>query len=352
MNVTLWRDDVTLQRHVSAAEQRHDVRSRLFLRIEEDGVSGFGEVAPQPFALNGDPSVDEVLEELREVAVPQLLAVLARENEPPSWTRVARFAGARPASPFAVALLEMALLDRELRASKLDAVSLWPRRFDTPTQSTVSLIDNKGPWEIETDVRRVRVKTAPGPLAHGVLDQLGRLEVPILLDFNCSASNDAQVLEQVERISSLVVIAAVEQPYAAGNIIDHATLAEQLSVPISLDEGVRKQRDLEQIHRYHAAQMVCIKPARVGGLAHARSLCEKATALGLRPYFGGFFESPYARHVHRLLANHCIEEPSDIGVVATQGISAARELSAAQGGFGVVPSPEVLQRARVIATWP
>ena len=58
MKLTLWRDEAVLRRPVVAAHQSHGVRSRLFLRIEHDGVIGFGEVAPQPTALHGDPGVD------------------------------------------------------------------------------------------------------------------------------------------------------------------------------------------------------------------------------------------------------------------------------------------------------
>jgi len=84
-----------------------------------------------------------------------------------------------------------------------------------------------------------------------------------------------------------VTIDAVEQPYAPGNVIDHATLAEQLSVPLSLDEGVRSPRDLEQIVRYSAAKIVCLKPPRVGGLANTRTMAQRAAALGLEPYVAG-----------------------------------------------------------------
>ena len=85
-----------------------------------------------------------------------------------------------------------------------------------------------------------------------------------------------------------------------------------------MDEGVRTLRDLSQIVRYEAAAMLCVKPARVGGLANARMLVAKAQRAGLRVYLGGFFESPYARRVNRTLANSCISEPSDLDDVAVR----------------------------------
>jgi O-succinylbenzoate synthase len=348
---TLWRDEVSLLRPISAAAQRHDVRTRLYLGIEHDGVTGFGEIAPQPSALNGDPSVEEVLEELDRVTMPQLIEVVTREDAVPSWTRLARFAGSRAASSFSVALIEMALLDRELHLRGDVISSLWSENFETPSQTTVSLLDAEE-WLVTSDVARVRVKTTPAPVSNRALDQLSELSVPVLLDFNCSATSDEQVLEQVAQISRVARISAVEQPYASGNVIDHATLVEQLSVPLSLDEGVRSPRDLEQIVRYGAAKIVCLKPPRVGGLANTRTMALRAVSLGLEPYMGGFFESAYARRVHRLLAHDCIAQASDVTTVAVQRDGQCEELENVTGGFEVAPSAALLSAAQVISTWP
>jgi o-succinylbenzoate synthase len=345
VNVTLWRDDVVLSRPVAAAHQRHDVRTRLYLRVESNGVEGFGEVAPQPFALNGDPGVSDVVAELRAFVLPQIAASHQREGEVPSWTRLARFAGSRAASPFAVALVEMALFDRELRASEDDVARLWPERFDTPTTSTVSLLDDDTPWVVDAEAARLRVKTAPGPLSALGRERLAGVNRPVLLDFNCSATNLADVLDQLADVSSLVRVDAVEQPFAPGNVVQHAELAGATEVAVSLDEGVRSRRDLEQIVRYGAASMVCVKPARVGGVANARTLVERARELGLRPYLGGFFESGLARGVHRRLARHCVEEPSDVGPVAARGVAECVEVPS---GLGLAPSAAVLARSTVL----
>jgi O-succinylbenzoate synthase len=350
MKLTLWRDDVEILHPVAAARQRHDVRSRLFLRLEHGAVEGFAEIAPQPFALNGDPGIAEVIQELDGVVLLQIQGAFEREGSLPSWTRIARFAGSRAASLPAAALVEMAFLDRELRADDTSVLSLWPRNFATPVQATVSALDEE-PWHVPFGVARVRVKTSPGPLSAWALERLRELSVPVLLDFNCSATNDEDVFYQVRQIGDSAVLAAVEQPFAAGNVVDHARLAEQMDVPVSLDEGVRTVRDLAQIERYHAARLVCIKPARVGGYANARTMVERAKQLGLRPYIGGFFESPFARHVNRLLCEHCVEEPSDIGVVQTMRGESATQLRTVAGGFGVAPNEELLKKAVLIASF-
>jgi L-alanine-DL-glutamate epimerase-like enolase superfamily enzyme len=347
MNANLWRQDTEFRFPVTAAEQRHDVRSRLFLRIESDDVAGFGESAPQPVELNGDAGILDVLDEIRIFLLPQLRQIIEREGALPSWTRVARFAGSRAASNPAVALVEMALLDRELRCGGTRVDTLWPPRYETPLQSTVSLLDNDE-WLVSPGVARVRVKTSSQRPSASSLARLSTLNVPILLDFNCGAENDAQVLEQVRIVSDVADLACVEQPYAVGNVVDTARLAEQLGVPVSLDEGVRSVRDLAQIVRYHAAQIVCVKPARVGGLANARTIIDEARGTGLRPYLGGFFESPFGRYVNAQLAHHCVDEPSDLSAVHVVLNGYERETDEVANGFGVAPSAAMLAASTAV----
>jgi O-succinylbenzoate synthase len=340
MNVTLFCQVVTLKRPLRASLETHEERTRLYLRVEHDAYEGFGEVAPQPRALNGDPGVDEVLDALGR-AVHRLEDVVEREGEPPHWSRVARLGAETSDDNVAYALIEMALLDRELRRDARPITDLWTPLEVTPLQQTVSALD-EATWELCEEATRVRVKCAPGALSAVARENLRHVQVPVLLDFNCSANNDAEVLELVSEVSDLARVDAVEQPFAVGNVVDHARLAKRLEVGLSLDEGVRSVRDLAQIARYGAATMVCVKPARVGGLANARTVIGRAKELGLRVYLGGFFESPYARQVNRALANSCVREPSDLGEV---GVNAYEEPATTSSSFGVEPSVLVLAEA-------
>jgi O-succinylbenzoate synthase len=347
MKVTLRRQDTEIRFPVRSAGERHAKRSRLFLEVECDGVTGYGEIAPQPQELNGDAAIADVIDEVRIFVVPQLQQILEREGDLPSWTRVARFAGSRAASNPAVAVLEMALLDRELRVAHATIDSLWPARFDTPRQTTVSLIDDAA-WSVDAHAARVRAKISGAPLSSSALRRLSELSAPVLLDYNCSAQSDVEVIEQVRIIRDVAHVVAVEQPYAVGNVVDTARLAERLDVALSVDEGVRSVRDLAQLVRYRAAEIICVKPARVGGLANARTIIVEARESGLRPYLGGFFESPYARSVHRSLAQSCVDEPSDLGPVDVVGEGSSREVDPVADGFGVSPSAEMLEHAAVL----
>ncbi len=217
---------------------------------------------------------------------------------------------------------------------------------------TTSVLDNEhfsGRHSCDTR-RRVRVKIAPGPLSTGVVDQLQSIEAPLLLDYNCSVHRDEDVLEQLDVIRDVANVIAVEQPYQVGNLVDHARLRGRLDVGLSLDESVRSTRDLTHILQYDAATMLCVKPARVGGFANARTIVERARDEGLVVYIGGFFDGPYARAIHREFARSFVDEPSDIAV---RSVTGASELDARSGGlsgtpFELEPTRESLERATVL----
>ncbi len=366
--MTLWREDVQMAHPVLGAAQRHERRSRLLVRVEDEGVVGWGEVSPQPQAVNGDPGLDDVVTELEAFVIPQTMDIAGREGELPRWSRLHLLAGSRRASAPAVALIEMALLDREVRRGTVHLDDLWPSRFATPSQATVSALDEATEWRVDPAVARVRVKCGPRPLEPWALARAAALDQPILLDYNASADSDETVLAHAAALGRVATVDVVEQPFAPGNLVDPARLAARLGVALGValgvDEGVRSVRDLELVVRYRAAQVVCVKPARVGGVANARTMILWAREHGLRAYLGGFFESSLARTVHRRLAESCVSEPSDLGHVVVRGaLDGARDARTgigddAQGGgdldgaMGVAPSPARLARARVLGSWP
>ena len=158
MRVSLWVSESSLSRPVTSAAQRHGVRTRLYLEIEHEGVVGYGEVTPQPTTINGDPGVALVTDELVGVVVPRLLDIVRREGALPEWSRASALVAGRDSAHFAASVVEMALVDHELRRRGEELASWWPPRWDTPAQATVSLLDDEE-WET-AGATRVRVKTA------------------------------------------------------------------------------------------------------------------------------------------------------------------------------------------------
>ena len=333
MRFELFTFQTELDAPIDAVSQRHAQRDHLLLRVTHEGVVGFGEVSPQPHRLNGDPSLDEVVAQLTDVLLPSFVAAVSREGDVPHWSRVTRFQGSGAGANFAAAILEMAVLDWQLQRDGEALQSLWPSVHPPAIMRTVDVA-----WRgsLSEDVARLRVKVGAVALNASFIDHLSACQVPVILDYNCAGPSTDEIRGLLRQLDGLVDVVAVEQPFAAGNVVEHALLAKELPVPLSLDEGVRSRRDVEHIAQYGAASMVCLKPARLGGYSVTRAVAARALELGLRPYIGGFFESPLARTVNRQVAAATVSEPSDVGVVERRGESGLWRTTA----FGVGVAPE------------
>jgi L-Ala-D/L-Glu epimerase / N-acetyl-D-glutamate racemase len=124
-------------------------------------------------------------------------------------------------------------------------------------------------------VRRVREAIGPGPL--------------LRLDANQGWSRR----DAVTAIRALedCDIELVEQPVAAADLEGMAWVTDRVGTPILADESVYGVRDLVNVIRHGAADMVNVKLAKCGGLAPARTLLELARAHGIRTIVGSMMES-------------------------------------------------------------
>ena len=333
MQFQLSRFQRQLSNSIPASGEVHSQRTHLLLEVRHEGVRGFGEISPQPQSLNGDPGCDDVEVELT-LLLNAVVAACEREGAMPHWSRISRFQGSRAASAPAALLIEMALLDWHLRREGRALATEWPAQFETGAMETRSALSND--WAPITDhAVQLRVKLERAPLTAVVVDRLHEINLPVLLDYNCAAPTTEEVQSHLSSLVGVAVV-AVEQPYAPGNVVEHALLAQAIGVPVSLDEGVRSRRDLDHIARYGAASMVCLKPARLGGYSVARSCAEHARGLGLTPYIGGFFEDVLGRSVNRTLARASVAAPSDVAGPTFVGL---QDWRADETGLGWVPGP-------------
>jgi len=339
VRLEVFHHTASLATPIEASQQRHETRSYLYAALTLEGVTGWGEVSPQPFPLNGDPGVDDVITEINEQLLPLFQSVITREGALPQWSRLAQFTSATPASRVATTLLEMAALDWSLRREGRSLDSLWPAQFETPLLRTASAYSSD--WTTFDGANHLRLKIAHDPIPVETLEALTTLAIDVVLDYNCAEPTRDTMAGHLRQLRDVTAVRAIEQPFAAGNLVDHALLRANVDVPISIDEGVRHRRDLDHIVQYEAADIVCIKPARVGGYSMARSLVTHALAKGLRPYIGGFFESPLARQVNRTLAYHHVVEPSDC---APPVFAAPGEWTTDGLGIGVFPHQSLQSR--------
>jgi o-succinylbenzoate synthase len=113
--------------------------------------------------------------------------------------------------------------------------------------------------------------------------------VRLRLDANCSWTHSMAV----ERLDALAPydIEYVEQPLAAGDLEGHADLRRECGVPIALDESVDSDESAAAALAAGAADVLVIKPARVGGPGVLREIAARAAAAGVQVVVSTFFET-------------------------------------------------------------
>jgi O-succinylbenzoate synthase len=155
--------------------------------------------------------------------------------------------------------------------------------------------------------RHVKLKVAPGA-------------VPDLSPFaGITMSADANGTLRPAGVAALADLGLdhLEQPLSADDLAGHAELRRSFpGLPIALDESIRSVDDVEQVAAAGAADIVVLKPGRLGGLRAARDAHDAAVAAGLRCKVGGMWDTGIGR-------------AAALAVASLPGCTVAPDLSAA-----------------------
>src|SRR2546421_5834455 len=148
--------------------------------------------------------------------------------------------------------------------------------------------------------RRIKVKIEPGWDVQAIGAIRERYpEITLMADANSAYElDDAAHLAQLDRFRLLML----EQPLAAGDLIDHAALQRQLHTPVCLDESIETARDARHALQLGACQVINIKPGRVGGFAESRRIHDIAANGGVPVGCGGMLETGIGRACNVALA--------------------------------------------------
>ncbi|MGD0314157.1 MAG: o-succinylbenzoate synthase [Acidimicrobiales bacterium] len=344
--VDLWTVDLPFRAAVRTALGTHRARPLVLVHLlgrtiqaggtDDEPVEGWGECAALADTAFDAEDVGRSLAVLEHRLVPELLALAAGHEGAlpgPSGLGPVRRAGAD--APLSIASLEMAVADIHLRSGRrslaellgvegqsveLGAVCGQASSVDTLVAEVGKLVDQ--------GYTRVKLKIGPGwdvaPLegVRRAFPQLG-----IQADANGSyAPSDVDRLSALDRFGLL----CLEQPLDRHDLDGHTALAARMTTPICLDEGVDSPARVFEALELGACSVVCVKPARLGGLGPALDVVERCTSAGVPLWMGGMFESGYARGVNAAVA-------------ALPGFSWPGDLSPSRAYLGddLVPEPRL-----------
>lgn len=290
------RISARLQAPFVTALRRTTTTDTVVVEIEDtDGRRGFGE-APQVWQVTGESldgaqaCIEGPLGSVLEGRDPDDLVPLLRDLD----TCVAANSGAKGAVD--VALHDLAARRRDVSLP----VFLGGSRHAVPTDVTLSagevdalsgaaearrndgfdVLKLKVGTDARTDVERVRaVREAAGP------------DVQIRIDANqgWTPREAVTVIRALEEAELRVEL--VEQPVRAADVDGLAWVTDRVGTPVLADESVYSVRDLTEVIRRRAADMVNVKLAKCGGLHHARTLLELARAHDIGTMVGSMMET-------------------------------------------------------------
>jgi L-alanine-DL-glutamate epimerase-like enolase superfamily enzyme len=283
---------------VTALRRATAVESVLVEVVDEDGRSGWGE-APQVWRVTGESMEGAAAclsGPLRDVVLgadPDDLAARSRE-----------IAAAVVGNLNAKCALDVALHDLAARRLGVPlARLLGGTATSVPTDVTLSAGE---PSELAAsararvqdgfDVLKVKVGTKAGPAADvagvNAVRQAVGADVRIRLDANqgWTPREAVRVIRALEDADLAVEL--VEQPVAAADLDGLTWVSDRVETPILADESVYGVRDLVEVIRRRAADLVNVKLAKCGGLGPARTLLDLADAYGIGTLVGSMMEGP------------------------------------------------------------
>jgi O-succinylbenzoate synthase len=273
--------------------------------VERDGaiLEGWGECVAGDEPTYSAEYVDGAALVMRTVLVPRLTAVsdLAAAD-------VAAILEPIRGHPMAKAALEMAVLDAELRAAGRSFADLLgvtrdrvPSGVSVGIHSTIDDLLAAVAGYLDDGYVRIKLKIEPGwdlePVA-----QVRRLigpEVPLQVDAN--AAYTRQDVEHLGRLDEFDLL-LIEQPLPEDDLLGHAELAKAIATPVCLDESIISAAVAADAIELGAAEVVNIKPGRVGGYLTARRIHDLCRDRGVPVWCGGMLETGIGRAANAALA--------------------------------------------------
>ncbi|MDX2968112.1 o-succinylbenzoate synthase [Kribbella solani] len=304
IGVELVRVTMPLKQPFRTSFGSETARDILLLRWVRSDGEGWGECVAGRDPLYSSEYTDGAVNVIRRFLLPRLFAdgdiraeSVAGVLEPISGHRMAK------------AAVEMAVLDAQLRSEERPfAEYLGSSRSRIPAGVSIGiqpsigqLLDTVGGF-LDEGYPRIKLKIEPGWDLEPVARVRERFGADVLLQVDANAAyrlSDARHLSGLDEFGLLLI----EQPLANDDLRQHAELARLISTPICLDESIISAAAAADAIAMRAAQVINIKPGRVGGYLEARRIHDLAAAHGIAVWCGGMLETGLGRNANIALAS-------------------------------------------------
>lgn len=264
-----------------------DIRRNVLVRLERDGLVGYGEAAPIPRYEESAESNQAFIAQARLILEKDLWEFDDR------WREIDRLA---PGQNAAKAALDMAILDWVGKSLKIPLYKFFGLNKNKTVPTTFSISIAEVPVMQKTaqeakDFQALKIKLGSKDdkkIIEGLREVTNR---PIRVDVNEGWKDRQQALEMINWLADKNV-EFVEQPMPAANLEDYRWLKERVKLPLIADESVHKIQDVPALASgFHG---INIKLMKCGGLQEALRLVAVARSLNLKLMLGCMIESSLA----------------------------------------------------------
>ncbi|MDQ7840379.1 MAG: o-succinylbenzoate synthase [bacterium] len=301
--VELRQIEMRLRAPFETSFGREEDKVCLLVRVQADGLEGWGEVPAGIAPLYNEETSDTAWSVLERFLIPPLLGM-----QVPRPQAFAAGAVHIRRHHMAKAGLEAALWDiaAQRQGQPLSRL-LGGERATVPVgvslgiEPTVDALLERVADYLGRGYGRIKIKIKPGwdiEPTRRIREQFG--EILLQVDANSAYDlADAATFKALDAFNLLLI----EQPLAEDDMVDHAALQAQLRTPICLDESIVHERAARAALQLGACRVINIKQGRVGGLSAAVAIHDLCRAQGIPVWCGGMLETGIGRAANLALTS-------------------------------------------------
>ncbi len=301
--IHLYRLSMPLVAHFETSFGRIHTRECILVKIESEGLVGWGECAVDRDPGYSYETTGTALHILKQFVLPLVLGQDVG-GAADFQERVAPVRGHH----LAKAGVEMALWDllgkrdgqslREMLGGIRDAVDVG---VSVGLQDTTSELLRVVDGYLADGYRRVKLKIKPGrDISEAEAVRKAYPELKLQVDANAAYRlDDAPALLPLDDLGLLLI----EQPLFEDDLWEHHKLQKQFHTPICLDESILSPRHARDALEMDACRVINIKAGRVGGLSQGFAIHDLCRAAGIPVWCGGMLETGIGRASNLALAS-------------------------------------------------
>jgi L-alanine-DL-glutamate epimerase-like enolase superfamily enzyme len=276
---------LTLRHTWTISRNSSDYKDNVFVRIERDGVVGWGEAAPN---VRYGESTDETAGALRRAQKP-----FESGDWPAYATMPQRWKAAIGGQHCAGAALDMALLDwvgRKLNVPLYRLLGFDKTKTPVTTFSigidTAENVMQKVKEAADFPVLKIKVgRDNDAEILAAVRKVTDR---PLRVDANEAWHDKETAIQKIKWLAGQGV-ELIEQPMPAAMIEETAWLRQRAGIPIIADEAVSTSSDIPKLAG--AYDGINVKLMKAGGVQEAIAMIHVARAMGMKVMLGCMIES-------------------------------------------------------------